>query len=114
MTAKNAALDAALPVYADVILNPAFPEADFARLQQETVARIQREKTEPVNMALRVFPGLLYGSGHAYANPLTGSGTEASVAGLKRADLQKFIDDALAAGGGQVILPPGHPFQVPL
>ena len=30
-------------------------------------------------MALRVFPALLYGQGHAYANPWTGSGTEESI-----------------------------------
>jgi hypothetical protein len=35
--------------------------------------------------------------------------------GFTRADLQKFIDDALAAGGGQVILPPGtHSLDAPL
>lgn len=35
--------------------------------------------------------------------------------GFTRADLQKFIDDALAAGGGQVILPPGtHTLDAPL
>jgi len=41
-------------------------------------------------MALRVFPQLLYGSNHAYANPLTGSGTEQSVAQMTRADLARF------------------------
>ncbi len=35
--------------------------------------------------------------------------------GFNRADLQKFIDDATAAGGGQVILPPGtHTLDAPL
>jgi zinc protease len=41
-------------------------------------------------MALRVFPGLLYGAGHAYANPWTGSGTEASTARITRDDLIRF------------------------
>src|SRR5256885_9974051 len=40
----------------------------------------------------RVFPGLLYGANHAYANPLTGSGTSASVSKLTREDLAKFHD----------------------
>ncbi len=85
-------LDPALQIYADVILHPSFPEADFERLQQQALARIQREKTQPLNMALRVLPRLLYSAGHAYANPMTGSGIEPSVAGLKRSDLQKFHD----------------------
>ena len=41
-------------------------------------------------MALRVLPGLLYGEGHAYANPWTGSGTEASTARIGRNDLIAF------------------------
>jgi zinc protease len=41
-------------------------------------------------MALRVFPLLVYGSGHAYGIPLTGSGTEESVSRLRRDDLAAF------------------------
>jgi zinc protease len=41
-------------------------------------------------MGMRVFPALLYGAQHAYGDPLTGSGTEASVAKLTRDDLVKF------------------------
>jgi zinc protease len=37
-----------------------------------------------------VFPGLLYGPGHAYSNPWTGSGTEESTARIKREDLIGF------------------------
>jgi len=83
-------LDASLAIFADVVLNPSFPEADFKRLQKQQLAGIQREKVTPVQMALRVFPGILYGKGHAYANPLTGSGTEQSVTKLTREDLAKF------------------------
>jgi zinc protease len=85
-------LDRALEVYADVILNPSFPAADFERLQKQLIAGIKRERTDPVSMALRVFPKILYGSGHAYGNPLTGSGTEASVEKLTRSDMKKFHD----------------------
>lgn len=41
-------------------------------------------------MALRVFPRFMYGQGHAYSNPLSGSGFESSVKKLKRDDLLKF------------------------
>jgi zinc protease len=44
-------------------------------------------------MGLRVFPQLLYGKDHAYGNPLTGSGTEASVNSITRDDLVKFRND---------------------
>ncbi|HEX2694961.1 MAG TPA: pitrilysin family protein, partial [Acidobacteriota bacterium] len=83
-------LDAALDIYADVILDPAFPEADFRRLQKIQIARIAQEKDSPFTMILRVFPRLIYGPGHAYGNPFTGSGTEAAVGTLTRQDLVKF------------------------
>jgi zinc protease len=83
-------LDPALELYADVILHPAFRPADLERLRKQRVVQIQREKADPVGMALRVFPRVVYGEGHAYANPWTGSGTEASTAQITRADLVKF------------------------
>ena len=83
-------LDEALNLYSDVILNPGFPQADFDRLKAQQLAGIQREKAQPVQMAIRVFPGLLYGASHAYGNPLTGSGTQESVSKLTRADMEKF------------------------
>ena len=90
LSALSKNLDASLELYADVVLNPTFPERDFTRLQKQQLAAIQREKLNPVQMALRVFPLLLYGEGHAYATPFTGSGTEESVVNLSRSDLVEF------------------------
>ncbi len=90
LEALNENLDASLDIYGDVILNPAFPRTDFDRLKKQRLAQIQQEKADPVGLALRVFPGLLYGADHAYANPWTGSGTEESTARIKREDLVRF------------------------
>src|SRR5258706_112935 len=90
LSALKENLDPALDIFADVVLNPSFPQADFQRQQRQRLARIQREKVQPVQMALRVFPQLLYGANHAYGNPLTGSGTEESVSRMTRDDLLLF------------------------
>ncbi len=90
LSTLKSTLDRGLNLYSDVILNPAFPQADFERLQKLQIAAIQSEKSQPITMGLRVFPKLLYGAGHAYGNPYTGSGTEESVAKLRREDLVKF------------------------
>ena len=92
LSTLSGTLDEALPIFADVALNPSFPDEEVSRLKREQIARIQREKSTPVQMALRVMPGLLYGENHAYGNPLTGSGTEASVSSLAREDLVRFHD----------------------
>jgi zinc protease len=90
MSALKENLDASLDLYADVVLNPSFPEKEFERLRKQTLARIQREKVQPVSMALRVFPRLLYGKDHAYGTPLTGSGTEESVEKMSLDALREF------------------------
>jgi predicted Zn-dependent peptidase len=43
-------------------------------------------------MALRVMNKYLYGEGHPYSNPFTGSGFEETVVKLTREDIRKFYD----------------------
>ncbi|MFQ5746782.1 MAG: M16 family metallopeptidase [Gemmatimonadota bacterium] len=104
MSALKENLDASLELFADVTLHPAFPAEDFARLQRRQLASIQQEKVQPVQMALRVFPALLYGKGHAYGNPLTGSGTEASVRAITREDLIRFHDTWIRPNNATLIV----------
>ncbi len=92
LSALKANLEPSLEILADVVLNPAFPEADFNRLKNQQLDAIQREKSEPSSMALRVMPRLLYGAEHAYSTPFTGSGTTEAVSKLNRSDIQKFYD----------------------
>ncbi|MDD9890887.1 MAG: pitrilysin family protein [Gammaproteobacteria bacterium] len=84
-------LEPSLALFADVILNPSFPQVELERLKQEQLARIQREQTTPIQMAQRVFPKLIYGADHAYGQGLTGSGTLDSVRNLERSDLMDFV-----------------------
>ena len=90
ISALTEKLDESLALYADVVLNPSFPEAELARLKKLRLAGIKREQTAPVSMAMRLLPKLMYGDDHAYGMPATGSGTEASVAAIKREDLVAF------------------------
>jgi zinc protease len=90
LSSLKANLDRAMDVYADVLLNPVFPETDFRRQQKLQLSTIDREKAEPIQTAFRILPGLIYGKGHAYAEPFTGSGSPASVSKLTRDDLLKF------------------------
>ena len=75
-------LDASLDLFADVVLRPSFPEAEFDRRRRQQLATIAREKVQPTGLAMRVFPRLLYGEDHAYGQPLTGSGSEAALQAL--------------------------------
>ncbi len=85
-------LDASLDLFADVVLDPAFPAEEFDRRRRQQLAAIARERVQPVGMAMRVFPRLLYGQGHAYSQPLSGSGTEETLNALTLDGLRTFHD----------------------
>ncbi len=85
-------LDASLGLLADVIRNPAFAPAEVERLRGQVLTRIKAEKTEPMAIAQRMLPPLLYGQAHPYGIPFTGSGTETGVKAVTRADLTAFHD----------------------
>ncbi|MFQ5701828.1 MAG: M16 family metallopeptidase, partial [Acidobacteriota bacterium] len=104
LSALRENLDASLDIFSDVVRNPSFPEAEFARLKKEQLAKIQREKATPFQMALRVFPKLLYEEGHAYGTPFTGSGTEKSVNSLTPAKLRAFHDTWIRPNNATLII----------
>ena len=83
-------LDDSLELFADVVLNPAFPQRELDRLKKQQLNAIRREQYSPQSMALRIFPKLIYGEGHAYSNPFSGSGTMESVAKIEVEDLKGF------------------------
>ena len=104
LSALKTKLDPSLALYADVILNPTFPQEDFQRQQKLQLAAIQREKVTGIAMGLRVLPALLYGKGHSYGNPLTGSGTVEAVSKLTREDLVKFHQTWFHPNNGTLIV----------
>ena len=104
LSALTAQLEASLDLFADVVLNPSFPETEVKREQKLALAGIEREQNTPATLALRVLPALLYGLGHPYGNPMTGSGTKDSVAKLTRGDLVKFHDTWLRPNNSTLVV----------
>ncbi len=90
LASLTANLSPALDVLADVMLHPTF--AEIARVKTEQLTAIQSEISDPDGLASRTLPGLIYGSGHPYGVPASGSGDPAAVAKLTRADLVAFKD----------------------
>ncbi len=90
LNAITTSLDASLRLFADVVRHPRFADEDLERLRVRRVARIRQEQNQPIAIALRQLPPLLYGKGHAYGIPFTGSGTIPSVKSITRDDLVAF------------------------
>jgi zinc protease len=93
-----------LGILADVVLNPSFPQDQFVIQKERRLAQIGQEKAQANAMALRVLPGLLYGAGHAYGRPLSGSGSEKSVGGVTREDLARWHSQWFKPGSSHVIV----------
>ena len=104
LSALSAKLDPSLELYADVLLHPSYPENEVKREQKLVLAGIEREQNTPTTLGSRVLPGLLYGAGHPYGNPLTGTGTKESAGKLTREDLVKFHDTWLRPNNSTLIV----------
>ena len=90
LSALKVNLEPSLDLWADVVREPAFAEDEIERLRKRWIGNIQQEKNQPVQLALRNLPPLIYGEDHAYGIPFTGSGTEESIASLTRDDLEDW------------------------
>ena len=80
-------LPAFLELFADVARNPAFPPADFERVQDERRVTLLQQRDQPAMVASRAFVSLFWGN-HPYGHPLLG--TEAAVERTRRRDLARF------------------------
>lgn len=88
LSALTRNLDAALEVWADVILNPAFSEAEFERVRANVLSSLSRRKDSPPAVASVVLSRVLFGDGHPYGWPQ--SGVEESIRKLTVADVRRF------------------------
>ncbi|MGI8561369.1 MAG: M16 family metallopeptidase, partial [Luteimonas sp.] len=104
LSALKENLDPSLALFADMLRRPQFDQAEIDRIKASWIAGIAQEKARPDIAALRVLPPLLYGDGHPYAMPATGSGTEASIAALTRADLVDFHRDRVRPENATLIV----------
>ncbi|MBU6417256.1 MAG: insulinase family protein [Xanthomonadaceae bacterium] len=104
MSALDAHLADSLALYADIVRNPAFRDADVARVRSQALAGIEQEKSQPTSVALRLLPPILFGKGNAYAIPFTGSGTEASIKALTTDDMRGFTHDYIRPDNMKILV----------
>jgi predicted Zn-dependent peptidase len=88
-------LASSLDLMSDIVRHPAFAPAEVDRVRNQQLAAIAEETKQPVGLALRTLPPILYGKDHPYGVPFTGRGDPAAVAKLTQADLTAFHDNWL-------------------
>jgi zinc protease len=104
LRALKGQLAPSLEVFADIALHPSFTPAMLELARGRRLAQIRQEQTSPVPMALRLVPKLIYGEGHPYAGPFTGSGSEASLRGLTREDLLAWHQTWFRPGSSALVV----------
>lgn len=104
LSALTDKLESSLDLFADVILRPDFSDKEIERVRQAWLAGISQEKTRPNGVANRLLPPLMYGEGHPYAIPFSGTGSEASIASLRRDDLVAFHRDIIRPDNATIIV----------
>ena len=81
-------LDAVLATLADIVMQPAFPEAEVETRRGEIITMIRQDEDSPATMASEGLLALLYGDTHPYGRRPRGS--VASVERIGRSSLQAF------------------------
>ncbi len=95
-------LERGMDLFADVILNPSFPDKDLSRLKRERLAQLKARVDDPEQIATDVFPRLIYGLDHPYGRPQLG--TAASVQSLTRDDAVAFYKKIMVPGNASLIV----------
>jgi zinc protease len=68
------------------------------------LGQIQQESRQPFPSAIKLFLTTLYGEGHPYAQPYTGSGTVESINAIARKDLVNFYRANYAPNNAAVVI----------
>jgi predicted Zn-dependent peptidase len=87
VSALSDKLSPSLALFMDVLTRPDFPAEEIPRLKSRWLANIEQEKAQPNSLANRMLPPVMFGAGHPYAIPFTGTGTPDVIRGLTREDL---------------------------
>jgi zinc protease len=97
-------LDAGLALMGDVVMHPAFPAPELERIRSEYLGRIRQESVQPEQTAYTVFQKMMFGEGHPYAQPFSGTGTKASVAAITREDLVRMYETYYRPNNAAVVV----------
>lgn len=82
--------DSALNIFADIAVNPTFPENEFETQRKRLLAALLQQKDNPNAIAGIAYNAILYGKDHPYGNTLVGS--EQTITTIEREDLRNFYE----------------------
>jgi zinc protease len=102
MTVLTPRLEQAMALFAEVLLEPAFPERELSRLKAERLADLLQLRAEPRGLADEMFTRFVYDKSSRYARPEDGD--VASVTAIDRAGVERFYRARYHPAGSTLIL----------
>jgi zinc protease len=66
-------VEEALPLLAEVVLRPSFPEDEVARMREQQLARLRQREMDPGSLASERAAELIHAPGVPYGRPITGT-----------------------------------------
>ncbi len=81
-------IDKGLEIFADVLMNPAFPEDKIKKRKDELMESIRRENDSPGQIVFREFRKVVYGKNHPYSRKVDGE--PETIEGITRDDMIAF------------------------
>ena len=100
----KATLAKSAEIFADVALNPSYPQSIVELEKKKTIAGIAQEKANPRSMVSRVLPLLVYPESHAYSTPMSGTGFASTVTTFSRDDLARWHATWFKPGSATLIV----------
>jgi zinc protease len=88
LTTLTRQLEPALALFSDVLINPAFKDADVKRIRASRLQAIAQNRDVAATIAARVYASLLFGASHPYGHPQLGS--EESIGAIDAGMLREF------------------------
>ncbi len=93
-------LDRGLELLADVVVNPAFPDAEVERLRARWLGWSQQQRTQPAALVQSALAASLYGPAHPYGKPPILR--DEQIKKLTRDDVQRAYAKAFTAGNAAI------------
>jgi zinc protease len=88
LTTLTRQLDPALAIFADVVMNPAFPESELELQRDQRLGALRQQRDNANAISGNVLSRVLYPGNHPYGHALIGDAT--TVKAIQQSDVQKF------------------------
>jgi len=92
----------ALPLLAEAVIEPGFPDDEVARAKEQHLAGLRQRKMDPGSLASDAALARYFAEGVPYAR--SSDGTEESISAVTRDDLRGYADANYRPGGGALIV----------